>query len=67
MGFKKPMIERIPMFYQEVFSEWAEFVANIYYECENINQVISQPVFLNPRIQMRDKVFYNQLFMMKRL
>lgn len=64
MAFKKPMIERIPIFYQEVFTAWAEFMGNLNYECEGSNQVFSQPIFLNPKIKMNGKVFYNKLFMM---
>ncbi len=31
-GFKKPMIGKMPLFYQEVFTAWAEFVVNVNYE-----------------------------------
>lgn len=48
MAFKKPMTEKMPMFYQEVFSASAEFLVNVNYECDNINQELDQPLFLNP-------------------
>lgn len=63
MAFKKPMIEIMPLFYQEVFSAWAEFVVNLEYECENIYQVHQQPIFLNPKIRLGGKMLYNRLFM----
>lgn len=63
MAFKKPMTEKMPMFYREVFSAWAEFLVNVNYECENINQVLNQPIFLNPRIKRGGKMLYNRLFM----
>lgn len=34
MVLKKLMIETLPLFYQEVFTAWAEFVINVNYECE---------------------------------
>lgn len=37
MVLKKPMIKKLPLFYQEVFTAWSEFVVNVNYECENIN------------------------------
>ncbi len=33
------------------------------YECENINQIHKQPIFLNPKIRMKGKMFYNRLYM----
>lgn len=63
MALKKPMIENIPLFYQEVLSAWAEFLVDVGYECENINQIYQQPIFLNPKIQMKGKMFYNRLYM----
>lgn len=64
MVLKKPMIGKMPLFYQEVFTAWAKFVVNVNYECENINQVHNQPIFLNPRIRNRGgKMLYNILFM----
>lgn len=63
MALKKPMIENMPLFYQEVFSAWAEFVVNVGYECDNINQVHHQPIFLNPKIRLGGKMLYNRLFM----
>ncbi len=63
MVLKKPMIGKMPLFYQEVFTAWAEFVVNVNYECENINQVHNQPIFLNPRIRRGGKMLYNRLFM----
>ncbi|XDV53672.1 hypothetical protein PO909_022110 [Leuciscus waleckii] len=63
LALKKPMVEKIPLFYQEVFSAWAEFLVNIRYECENINQIHNQPIFLNPKIRMKGKMFYNRLYM----
>ncbi len=62
LALKKPMVENIPLFYQEVFSAWAEFLVNIGYECENINQIHNQPIFLNPKIRMKGKMFYNRLY-----
>ncbi len=63
MSLKKPMCENIPLFYQEVFSAWAEFLIDVGYECENINQIHNQPIFLNPKIRMKGKMFYNRLYM----
>lgn len=63
MALKKPMMENIPLFYQEVFSAWAEFVVNVEYKCENINQVHNQPIFLNPKIRFGGKMLYNRLYM----
>lgn len=63
MGLKKPMYDKMPLFYQEVLSVWAEVIGNIQYECENINQVLKQPIFLNPKIRMKERVFYDKLYM----
>lgn len=63
MALKKPMIENMPLFYQDVFSAWAEFVVNVGYECVNINQVHNQPIFLNPKISLGWKMLYNRLYM----
>lgn len=63
MALKKPMFENIPLFYQEVFSAWAEFLMDVKYDCENINQIHKQPIFLNPKIRMNGKMFYNRLYM----
>lgn len=63
MALKKTMIEKLPLYYQEVFTAWAEFVENVKYECENINQIHNQPIFLNPRIKRGGKMLYNRLFM----
>lgn len=58
MAFKKPMTEKMPVFYREVFSAWAEFLVDVNYECDNINQALNQPLFLNPKIKRREKIFY---------
>jgi len=63
MAFKKPITAKMPLFYQEVFSAWAEFLDKVDYECDNINQVLNQPLFLNPKIKRGGKTLYNKLFM----
>lgn len=63
MTLKKPMYEQMSLFYQEVLSAWAGVIVNMHYECENINQVLKQPLFLNPKIRMKEKMFYDRLYM----
>lgn len=35
MAMKKLMYGKMPLFYQEVLSAWAEVIENIQFECEN--------------------------------
>lgn len=63
MAMKRPMYDKVPLFYQEVLSAWVEVIGNIHFECENISQVLKQPIFLNPKIRMKGRVFYDKLYM----
>lgn len=63
MALKSTMIENVPPFYKEVFCAWAELLQNVEYECQNINQIHKQPIFLNTKIRMKRRMFYNRLYM----
>lgn len=65
MSLKKSCIGEIPIFYQEVFGAWAEFLKKkVSYECADLNQVIQQPLFLNPRVMENEIMLHNGTFML---
>jgi exonuclease III len=63
MCMKKEMLSNIPLFYREVFEAWGEFLPNIYYECTILDNILNQPIFLNPKIQYNNKMLYCKYFM----
>ena len=63
MSLKKTMYESVPDFYKEVFSAWGEFLPHVNYECNTIDLIIYQPLFLNHKIQNEGKFLYDKMFM----
>lgn len=62
MSLRENMLKWIPSFYREVFEAWGGLINNINYECDTINIVLNQPVFLNPKVRTDEKELYNKDF-----
>ena len=63
MSMKKEMLGNIPLFYREVFEAWGQFLPNIYYECTILEDILYQPIFLNPKIKCNNMTLFCKYFM----
>ena len=58
-SMKKEMLGNIPLFYREVFEARGQFLPNIYYECTILENILNQPIYLNPKISVIIYCFVN--------
>jgi hypothetical protein len=63
MSMKKEMLGNIPLFYREVFEAWGQFLPNVYYECTILENILNQPIFLNPKIKYNNMMLFCKYFM----
>ena len=57
------MLGNIPLFYREVFEARGQFLPNIYYECTILENILNQPIFLNPKIKCNNMTLFCKYFM----
>uniref|UniRef100_A0A4W5LRK9 Reverse transcriptase domain-containing protein n=3 Tax=Hucho hucho TaxID=62062 RepID=A0A4W5LRK9_9TELE len=63
MCFKKEMLGNLPLFYREVFEAWGNFLPSISYECTILENILNQPIFLNPKIKYNEMMLFCKYFM----
>lgn len=60
MEYRESMLKGVSEYYREVLEAWGEFLGYVSYNCVNIEQVCAQPIFLNPKIKVRDKTLFDR-------
>lgn len=65
MCLTKGCVDKLPLFYKEVFGDWAGFLQKkVVYDCKDMNQVIQQPIFLNPKVIDKGTMLQNEKFVL---